>query len=234
MNYNLSALIEEIQIEYNFLEDEMKRCIREDDFSGAEGLKNALFYTEQQLRTLKNLDDPDFDEKLYLREVIERMRQSIRKDEMTEASMEFTKSRIAEYERKLSKLEKEERRFHLDSDYLMVCFEKMLKGDLEGFILEFLKGQVNIEISKKDTGLEIKVKSTTDKSLEYFITQPERNELKKMGFYLEEGVASRKLVSFDSSKIHLALELLARIVYDVFRQYGNKKAVIKYADDSGS
>ena len=49
---------------------------------------------------------------------------------------------------------------------------------------------------------------------------------------IEEGVASRKLVSFDSSKIQSVMEMLARISYDVFRQYGNKKAVIKYADDS--
>lgn len=55
-----------------------------------------------------------------------------------------------------------------------------------------------------------------------------------LSILIEEGVASRQLDSFDSSTIQSVMEMLARITYDVFRQYGNKKAVIKYADDSGS
>lgn len=220
-------LIEELQREHDYLENELNTCIKEWDFEGAEAFKVPLFYTREKLQILKNLDNPDHDNIVELREKIERLKNHETKDEFLQFAIQRMKNKIPEYEKELSNLENKKRRFHYDSDELIICFEKIINKEIEEFEIEIEENGIAFEISIKESKLKIEIRGTDKHTLEYKTTKMGLIELKKMGFLVMETNATIEIEEFEEKKILSVIELLSRIAYDVFRLYGNKKGNIK-------
>ena len=133
----LQILIEVLQSEHDYLENELKACINEWDFEGAEAFKKPLFYTREKLRILKNLDNPDYDKILDLRNKIERLKNYETEDEFKKIVIQITKDKIPEYENELSNLENKERQFYYNSDELIICLERIINKEISELEFEF-------------------------------------------------------------------------------------------------
>jgi|KBSSwiStaDraftv2_1062776.scaffolds.fasta_scaffold2838485_1 hypothetical protein len=66
MKSELSELIEYLESERDNLEIQKKECLQQWDYKGAHYFSIALQEVNQQLNTLYNLNDPDFDVKRHL------------------------------------------------------------------------------------------------------------------------------------------------------------------------
>ncbi len=133
----LQILIEGLQKEHDFLENEMNLCIKDWDFLGAEAFRIPLEYMRIKLATLKNLENPNYDEINSLQYRIERINTFESKDKILKSVYEPMKSKIPEYEQELSKLENIKSRFHIDGEELIICFKKIIAGKLKRFEIEF-------------------------------------------------------------------------------------------------
>lgn len=223
----LQILIEVLQSEHDYLENELKACINEWDFEGAEAFKKPLFYTREKLRILKNLDNPDYDKILDLRNKIERLKNYEAKDEFTKFAIQITKDKIPEYENELSNLENKERQFYYNSDELIICLERIINKEISEFELEVNNEGVVFHISNWNSNLKIEIRWTDKSSLDYKTGRMGITELKGMGFLVTEKNAVKKFENFEGDKILSIIELLSRVAYEVFGLYGNKEGKIK-------
>lgn len=227
MKNELQILIEELQREHDYLENELNACIKEWDFEGAKAFKEPLFYTREKLRILKNLDNPDYDKIVGLRGKIERIKNYEAKDEYSKFAIQRMKDKIPEYEKELSNLENKEKQFHYDSDELIICFERIMNKEIQEFELEVNNEGVVFKISEKNSNLKIEIRRVDKYSLDYTTTRMGLIELKRMGFLVAEKNAVKEIEEFEERKILPTIELLSRISYEVFRLYGDKKGKIK-------
>jgi hypothetical protein len=225
---DLQILIQELQREHDYLENEMKSCIQEWDFKGAEAFSKPLIHTKDKLRILKNLDDPNYDKIMSLKARIERLNEFEIKDDFLKLSIDKMRARIPEYESELAELESSERKSHYDSDELIICLEKILSDEINQFRIENEEEGIAIIISKRDFGLRIEVKRTDKYSLEDSVKRNGLTEFKRMGFEVNENNAIKEFEEFQKSEILQIIKILSRITYEVFRLYGNKAAIIKF------
>jgi hypothetical protein len=227
MKSDLHILIEELQREHDYLEEELNTCLKEWDFKGAEAFKEPLFYTREKLRILKNLENPDFDSIVSLRGKIERLRDYEGTDEIAKFATQRMKDRIPEYEKELLKLENNEKKIHDDSDELIICLEKVLAKKISQFDIAVEDEGIVFEISKKERILKIEIRRSDNYTLDYTTTKNGLTKLKTMGFQINEMNAIKEIRDFQEKKILSLIELLSRIAFEVFRLYGNKEAKIK-------
>ena len=135
------------------------------------------------------------------------------------------KDKIPAYERVLSNLENKKRPFRYDSDEFIICLERIINGEIPAFELEIEK--MVFEISKEETNLKIEIHHSDHGSLSYSIPRIGLAELKRMGFLVTEKNAVKKIKEFEERKILPTIELFSRIIYEVFRLYGDKKGRIR-------
>lgn len=197
MNLELLTLIDELQKEVDFLEKEMKRCAAEYDFVGAEAFRVPFFRTRSKLRVLKNLENPNYDQMLYLRSRIAWNEKKTIDDSLSSTYLEMTKDLIAESKTELSKLEKIKIRNHIDTDELIKCIEKVLSSVISRFTLIFSKKNVEIIVFKEEVGLKIKLSMTNDRALTNNLQFGGLQKLKRIGFEVFEQHAILKVVEAD-------------------------------------
>jgi predicted transcriptional regulator len=223
----LQILIEELEKEHDYLENELNACIKEWDFEGAETFKTSLIYTKEKLRILKNLDNPNYDQILRLKRTIEIFKTYEAEDALSQSAILRRQERISAYEKEISNLESKESRFHCDNDALIICLEKIINKEIKGFELEIDNGGVIFEVFKMDSNLKIEIRRTDNHSLGYTTTNVGLAELKKMGFLATPENAVKQIEEFEATKILPTIELLSRVAYEVFSLYGDKKGKIK-------
>jgi hypothetical protein len=227
MKNELHILIEELQKEHDYLENELKACIEEWNFEGAEAFKGPLSYTREQLHILKKLDNPDYDKIIRLKSEIERLKKYEATDAYSIFATHRREYRIIECEKELSDLENKERPFHCDGDELIICLEKMIHEEIREFELEIENEGIVFDISKVDTNLKIEIRQVDKCALGYTATTNDLTELKRMGFLVAEKSAVKEIEDFEEKKVLPTIELLSRIAYETFRLYGNIKGKIK-------
>lgn len=230
MKSDLQILIDELQKEFDLLEKEMNACIKEMDFLGAEAFRKAFVYTQNKLRILRHLENSNFDKINSLKHKIKYIKELRLENFNSEYVIEIMKKQIPEYEKELEELENKERNIHLDKDELIVFLEKIDTGELTNFEIEMEKGYIILKVFREKNGIGLQLKTSDNKSLRYATTSYGFSEVKKMGFEITEEDANLSIDKFDKTKIPFVMEILSRLVYDVFRLYRdrNKTVIIKY------
>lgn len=227
MKSDLQLLIEEFQREYDLLEFEMNKCIKDQDFLGAERFKKSFIYTKDKLRILKNLENPNRYKINSLKQRIEYLKKQLRKKEHSEFLLSVINRDLAKSENELLKLEATKLPLFYDKDELLACLEKMNKGELKKVELEIEEGYFIIEILKIDNDITLNLKA---EKIRHWTSNQGMSEMKKMGFSIAEEEANLKIDNFDKTKISFIMEILSRLVYDVLGLFKdrNKKVIIKY------
>lgn len=228
MKKELQILIEELQKEHDLLEKEMNICIKSWDFKGAEAFSKPLIYTKQKLQILRNLDNPNFDEINDLKRRIKNINELEVKDEISRFAFERMKARIPRYEEELKNLQKTKPEFHIEGDELIICLEKLSTGELSSFELEVKENKLSILFEKIEETLKIRIESKDPSRIKYHTGSFGISELKGIGFKVNESNAVLEIDNFKSSNVLDVIEILALIVYNVFRLYGGKQARIKH------
>ena len=223
MNSELKILIAALQQEHDFLENEIKNCIDDWDFKGAEAFKAPFFHTKEALRILKNVDDPYFEEIEYVKKKIDYLVAYSWEDEPLVPFMGETIS----YKEKLAYLENAKKPEHYDSDELIKCFERMVDGALAQFAIEIDEISVMITVSKVAGDLKMEIRQTNDYSFVDATGYRGITRLKVMGFIVSEDHAVITITDFGVKKIQWMITLLSRMAYEVYGLYGDKKAKIR-------
>ncbi len=228
MKSELQLLIEAYQKEHDYLENEMNTCTKDWDFEGAEAFRKSLVHTKRRLRVLKNLDNPHFDEINYLKWRISYISQLEVEEKRSRFSVERMKAEIPDLERAIMEMEATKPGPKIDSDEIILSFEKMLSGEISSFEVEINKLELSIIISKVEETLKINIESQKGKAIYQNTIIFGRHDLKRIGFQFDESSGLLEIENFDSSKILNTLETLSQIFFDVFGLYGVIGAKIKY------
>ena len=226
MKSDLQLLIDELQKQHDHLENELNSCIEGWDFISAEVYKESLVYTREQLRILKNLNTPNYDKIYALKKRIEFYSDfKSQEDRYLRYTFQRMNKKITEFKKELLKLENIEKRAHIDSDELIICFEEILSQRINQFELEV--EAILFKILRTGNELKIELTRTDKKSLDYTMTKIGSSKLKKMGFQVEDKTAIKIVREFQVSKILPIISIISRIIFEVFKLYGNKKARLK-------
>jgi hypothetical protein len=228
MKNDLQILIDILQEECDTLEKEIEECVHFRDFQGAYGYQQALIYTREKLRTLKHLDEPHFEEIERLRESLDRYRKFNQITPRQGWDMGSMDDIIRENEQELEKLEKLNQRWITDSDELIACQEKLLIGEIKQFDLSLTDSKAYIRFSKQDTQLLIRLRMWEDLPLVDHLHFGASQALKQMGFLVDESEAIYTFEPYDASSVQPVMQLLSRILMDVLKLYGGKRAQIRY------
>ncbi len=226
MKNTLQLLIEELQKEHDFYEQEMNACIKEWDFINAAAFKKPIFNVREQLRILNNLDNPEYDKIYSLKGRIEQIKNMEVNNPILSYWMERMKDKTAKYEKELSALESKGRKPYCDNDVLMRSLEKVITAEIKQFEIKIEDGDITIEISKKENSLIIEIRNTSQYSLKSKMSPRGFAEMKKLGFQINDQHAIKEICEFQAKNIPQVIEFLARITFDVFRLYGNREAEI--------
>lgn len=224
MKTGLQLLIEVLQKEKDYLEQEIQTCIKEQDYLGANAFTGPLEYTSEKLQILKNLDNSNYDKIRTLKNDIRWLKEMARIDKY---GFKRWQERLTEHKANLFKLEKETKKFHIDNDELIIGLEKLLSKEILG--LEFvLNEKLIFSLSIKETTLKIEIKRRDAHSLDDTATRLGQAELRIMGFQVNDKNAVKEIPDFQENKILPTIELLSRITYDVFGVFGGKEAKITW------
>ena len=230
MKNALQLLIGELQKELDFYKQEMKVCIKEWDFINAEAYKEPIFKVQEQLRILKNLDNPEYDKIYSLRGKIEQIKNMEVNNPILSHRMERAKAKIPVYKKELSELESKERKLYCDNDLLMESLEQVITNEIRQSKIEIDDADIAIKLLKKEKSLIIEIRNTGQYSLRSNMSRRGIAEMKKMGFQINDQHAFREIREFQTRNIPQVIEFLARITFDVFRLYGDKEAKIILKD----
>ena len=245
MKSDLQILIDEVQKEHDFLEGEMNSCVRDLDFLGAEAFRKIFFLKKEELRMVKNLDNPNHGEIQNLKRILKKLskpesedeflkslkkrwgakiQESKNKDEILKSLIKRRKANIQEYESKLLKLESAVRKPYQDSEELMIGLEHIFSNKINRLEIIVEEEEVMILILKQKKSLMIEIKAT-DK---HFWNRSKLATLKRIGFEVNEENVFQKNKELEKTDIPQVLEILSRVFFEVFRFHRVQKVLIKY------
>jgi len=220
MKTNLEILIDELQSESDYLKKELDLCVVESDFKGAQAFQKSLIYTQQQLRIIKGIQNPNWDKIESLERNIERLKNSKEDDRIYKLLIR----RLPEYQARLDELRSIQPRKHaLESEEITSSLEGLLTGKIRKISLQISgdhDAQIHFNLNGKVLNLQLVVNT-------HFADKKRRHAiLKNIGFEIQQDNMSMKIADFDQSKTSNVLEILAQIIYDVLDFRGNEKAKI--------
>lgn len=226
MKTNLQILMAELQNECSFLKEKMNDCVKDLDFKGAEAFRKPFFYTQEKLRTLKNIDDSNYGMISELKRRIAYFKKIDVTPGLNEMEYEQVKEEISKATKRLNDIIGEDVKFRVDTDEIIACLENIALRKLNSFDLEFKERNFKISVQQKKFSLSFLLKTLNAQPLDHSMPETKIVELKKIGFDVHQSDAFLELKKFNASKILTALEILSRIVYDVLELYGEKEALL--------
>ncbi|MEM9834722.1 MAG: hypothetical protein AAF944_29135 [Bacteroidota bacterium] len=225
MKKDIQLLIEEMQNEHDRLEREMRDCVEMGFFQEAAVFQQSLFYTDQKLRTLKNIEYPNYDQINVLKRRIDRTNELKSKISPSAWLTHFEREAVRD-KQELIEMEKLSAKPQLDSDELIKCLEALLADEIVYFCLEFDKGDAKIEVKQRGEDLQLHLKSIDGEPLEDFISFYGKSELRRIGFTVSEQAATLQLQA-KPQEILTVVEILSRVTFDALGFYVGR-GVIKY------
>lgn len=226
MKNNIQLVLEELEQE--LLEHEMNHCISQLDFEGAEVFKNAFFYTKRKIRALSTLDNPNYDKITYLQDRIKKLEELKDKMGYPKLLSESMGTMLSRYKTRLSKLKSAQRKFHYDNDAIITYLEKLISGELNSFKIDIFEEKKEIQIVKEKEMIRVVIKRKEGVVLDETIAADKSIALKKMGFLIGKKNATLDINIFSKTYVPLVvIEVLSRVVYDVFCVYDDRRAIIK-------
>lgn len=228
MKNDLQILINLLQEECDALEKEIQECVRWRDFQSAHGYQQALMHTQEQLKTLRHLDQPHFEEIERLRENLDRYRKFNQMSPIQGWDMGSMDEIIRENEQELKRLEKLNRRWVIDSDELISCQERLLSGEIKEFFLHMPDVKADISFTKKDDQLLICLGMWEGLQMADYLPYRAAPALKHMGFLVGESEATHTFKPYNASSVQAVMQLLSRILLDTLKLYGGRQAQIRY------
>jgi len=228
MKNNLSILIENYQQEVKYLELEMKRCVQELDYERAAVFREALAYTKQQLYLLQHLENPKLEEIDRIKFEIRCCDERIKLYKDFDQKVENLEQELEEYRQSLARMENAGPAPYLDSDELLISLERLQTADIKFVELEInplvcqLKGwkglwQVDIQVQDPD-------------KLNRFLTSRSKRVLRQLGFEFKGETSQALLGKLTEVSSLEVLSWLSVVLYEGFRLYGNKTALIRYVE----
>ncbi|MEL7422239.1 MAG: hypothetical protein AAFN81_04575 [Bacteroidota bacterium] len=225
----IQIIIDQLQKEHDYLEKQINSCSKEWDFEGAEAFRKPFYTVSKKLRILKNLDNPNFNRISFLKETLNRIDKLKAEQPPSEFFIEVMKSKIPDFEAELAALESTPRKFETDDDTLLHCFDKICSGTIIVFTLEIAQKDIQLEVEYLSGKLQLILSHFDGASLTHWIGKMGFKRLKQIGFHMESDyVAVHTINGFNQEKILSTVELIPRVVYDVFELYGNQGAIIRY------
>ncbi len=212
MKTNLEILIDELQTECDFLQKEIDLCVKDSDFEGAHAFNKSLTYTQQQLRILQNIQNPNRDKIALIRRNIEHLKGLKVND--------YTIQRLADCQVELDKLQAiQSEKYPLESEEIISSLEALSTGKIRKISLQIGSGH-DVEILFK----------LNEETLHLQLTKihfgRKNATLKNIGFEVHQDNMSMRVPYFDQSKISNVLEILAQVIYGVIGLRGNENAKI--------
>lgn len=228
MKSNLRLLLDHLHAEYELLERELNECIQYRDFKGAEAYEKALSYTRSRLQVLQNLDNPLYDNISDLQSRIERLQKPevvTASPNPSESTMFMLNHMLEISKSELAKMQAINHQSSPDDDELLLHLEALLTRTLPFF--ELYSDPVMIIFATTKDQLEITINGLNHHSISPSTKQQYIRELRSMNFEIMHSSAILQIGQPDISALSYIHQLIARIIYDVFRLYGNKEASIR-------
>jgi hypothetical protein len=230
MQNDLQLLISELQQEADLLQHELTKCLEDTDYDGAKWYQKVLGYTLEKLRILRALEQPNYDTITDLKEMITRMKNlDIEKSDPTNAHIHkiVNDRQIHSFEEKLNQLERRVRKYQLDSDQIAGCIEDLLARRIETLSIELPQTTATINLRLTGEMCLIELVGLDNENYHIRIRHRGPGDLKRMGFEFTKHKAIKRIDNFTGGDIPNVLQLLARIMFDVFGLYGDQMAILR-------
>ncbi len=221
-------MIETLESEINFLNQELQFCNETEDYKGADTYSQIRSRVRRKLRILKNLENPHFEQiNLIEHKIIQLDKLKDRFPEANLQSLETLNLKISLLKKELENLNADKPTF-IDGDELIITLEKLINSEIDKFIFELKENEISLNFNNISKGLEIRIFCKTPHGLKFYSGPSGVVKLKQMGFILSEGQWTKVFTSFTHKSILELLELLSRITFDVFHLFGRKEGKIIY------
>ncbi|BAU53304.1 hypothetical protein [Mucilaginibacter gotjawali] len=226
MKSDLDSLIELLEAEKQFLKTCIKDNTQEWEYLHAHYHSKALFKLNGELRILKKLKDPFYDEKLELERSIEIFKKRDKMELYLPADSYYEKL-IKEYIDKLEKLNERKSEPFYDDQKIDDALFNLLEKTNVGFVL-YLGAKDNLSFTfelSADNILEISLSVKNVLNVDYFFGDDADddeigplNKFKGLGFSLNH-TGNKLIYKYDMSGFKEASAikiLLSRAIYDIF------------------
>lgn len=211
---DLDILIEALQRQAAYLENEIADCVRESDFAFALKYQQALIATRFRLRTLLLLQDPDYDRRQSLQDLLERAEDRLRRNPGTARQQASLEARTQELRQRLDALPVKPGRPRLDGQEILEALHLLLGGSVPRLSLSHAGGD-HIDLHRTPDALGITLGWSSAPCFNYSEVTGGTRALAKLGFKLRPGGALLTLSPPYPTPVKL-LELLAAVVEDGF------------------
>jgi len=210
---DLEILLDEWERKSSALEAQLKEHMGQRDYIAAQWADDQLQMVTVRIRTLKRLLYPQYEERSKLTSQIKSI----------EARWGITEAPewLEQMKEELEAMGPERRRPFLDSDHLLGLLEEMATGIREQFSLRVLRYQLLITLRMQEAALRFDIE--VERALSKSYRDLELSELRLIGFEGERCAYHLVVPSFNIQKVPEAMEILARLTFDVLHLSGKNK-----------
>jgi len=216
---DLDLVIHELRKEKKNLERLIKDCVKGRDFLGAHAYKEALQSVQQQLSPLVQIKNPNIEKirrKVNTVNIYKKRLYGKQEKFKNHIYSKFLKNQLIEAEKELKELRSQKIDYGLDDLLLPDLLNELVEKKIKRIKLELLKYEnvvLGLRLTKTDLIIEL---SGMQKNSKYHYANHQVIQLNKMGFVFNGIKLERVLKDFKTSAILNIIEILARIIYDVF------------------
>ena len=224
MKNELDILIDELQREQDYLQSRIEDCTAEWDFKFARYFRISFVFTRDEIRVLKNFQNPHFDKMARLADTIRYQQNLINTHKDDQDFIKYFVNRIPEVEKELEILKQTKPKWRVDGDALMIALESLLAGKIktmEIMLDEKRNGKLTLFLSDRD--LKIQLTYNSEFTYHHVLEKGEFTKLKKIGFDVDLEPIEMVIKNPDYRHTHTIMEPIARLCFDVFHLYGDKK-----------
>ncbi|MEO0775324.1 MAG: hypothetical protein AAF146_02115 [Bacteroidota bacterium] len=223
MPNDLQLLLTEVVGRQRELERALESCVADRDFTGAASYHTALLRTQRELRRLKALADPRYDQRQELRSLIQKYTQIVEAPSTGEAPDPRQQKRLAVYRRQLARLEEQHPTAQQDGDLLLIHLEELVSGLGKWFRLEVPSVGWAGQIERLGAGLHICLYKLDRAPLAQQLTSAGRVVLARCGFRLGEYEAVYERPVFQKEQIAQVHEILAVVFIEALNCYDRQE-----------
>lgn len=230
MKNDLDLLIEAYRQDMLYLEDEMKKSAEQLDFEAAALFQVGYNYSNEKLRILEKLEDPNTDQREDLQLRIEFLQKWVDQREQFYFVGYDPQKELESCIRELSRLEERGKPTWIDGDELLMCIEKFLNLQISSF--ELVLDELVLQVDRVDQQLQLVIRTTGMKKpkLRVFMSQIGKNKLGQMGFEMDKWQATALLGKLSSLTPLAVLRLLATVAFEGLTYYSGRAGWIRYTE----
>ncbi len=217
---DLQTLIKELETEKSELLRLIDEAVKEQEFLIAHFHLEALEQINRRLQTLKNLKDEFYDDKYFIKRVIENLRKKF-KEEPDDSLKSITSRFIDEKEKELSELNQIPKRQKSKSgkNVLLDYLSQFVRGEIRGLHITLGKtGNLSIEINRIKVGAKLTMSNIRKLEADYLLSEERILKLKGLGF-MSNKKGDKAIISISGKKNELTdkiIKLISVIVFEVF------------------